>query len=145
MCERTLLDRHIATDLLTSETHCFGIFKPDAISLSITSDIERSIGDLGLRMFNLRSILLTSDDVLAVWPVITTPHASRTVPYMTSAPVELFITQGDEASEKMLSVKRYFRQTYPDSNPVVSVMHTTDHDEELVRCVNYFFGDNENV
>lgn len=127
--------------LITSETYCFGIFKPDAISLGIVPDIELTIGGLGLAITHRRVEELTPEDVLLVWPAITTPHVSRTVPYMTSAPVEVFVVEGEAASERMLTVKKRFRQLYPSENPVISVMHTTDHDQELLPCLRRFFGE----
>lgn len=126
---------------ITSETHCFGIFKPDAISLGIVPNIELTIKGLGLAITHRRTEALTPEDVLLVWPAITTPHVSRTVPYMTSAPVEVFAVEGEAASERMLAVKHRFRQLYPSENPVISVMHTTDHDEELLPCLRRFFGE----
>lgn len=125
---------------ISSETHCFGIFKPDAIEQGIVPDIKRRIGDFGLQIIRNQFAELTPEEVLVVWPAIVTPHASRTIPYMTSAPVELFVVEGlHDVSQLMLSIKQDVRRQHPNPNPVISVMHTTDHDEELRRCHQYFF------
>jgi|GEM_PF-2095396 len=130
---------HDVVSEITSESHCFGIFKPDAYTRNLVDEIERAIGSLGIQLTMRRSVELTPEDVMVVWSEITTPHVSRTIPYMTSAPVEIFATEGDDVSEQMRGLKYDIRSRYPSDNPVVSIMHTTDHDEELLRCMDHFF------
>jgi nucleoside diphosphate kinase len=125
---------------ITSDQYCFGILKPDAIEAGIAPDIRQAIGAAGLRVtYDQPNVQLEVADVITIW-TIASPYTSRTVPYMTSGPVDLFIVEGAEASDRMLGIKRDFRSRYPSENPVVSVMHSTDHDAELVRCVDHFFG-----
>lgn len=59
---------------------------------------------------------------------------------MTERDVEVFGVEGENASERMRDIKRHFRRLYPDPNPVVSVLHSTEHDVELRRCNDHFFG-----
>lgn len=123
---------------LSSEDHCFYIIKPDARDLCLEREVDRRIAQQGLSIVALRTALLTPDDVQTIW-TIANPHVSRTIPYMTSCDVVLGITEGSECSERMLKVKRSLRRDYPNPNPVITVIHTTDHDAELNRTVEHFF------
>lgn len=110
------------------------IIKPDALELEIEEEIFQEIETFGLEVTQQEEVALDEEKIFQIWPdIYGQDWIKRTVDYLTSRPVIVCIIQGEKAIDKMLDLKRSLRKKYPNSDRVVTVIHTSDSKEESIR------------
>ena len=120
----------VYNDFADPERCCFVIIKPDAHQLGVATEIVEAIERANLRVHGPQTLVLDAELVRQVWPQIVA-WTGRTITYMGSGASTVLLAEGPSATSIMLGLKRAFRAKYPDPNPVVSVMHTSDCASEL--------------
>lgn len=140
------------------------VIKPDAKKLGMEQLIADEIQSRGLRVrAALAGIALSQESLDQLWPspldstgapIPPSEWWSATVAYMTEAPVDIMLVNGDNASLTMKSLKSDLRKSlYGDSyqsderlsydERVKSVIHTSDCNRELVTNVAGFWSSSE--
>ncbi len=113
---------------------CFVMFKPDAYEHGIVDTITQAIESLGYKIHLYRELHVSEQEVLGIWPNFYTEEWWRaTVDYLQRGKVGVGVVVGAGVSGKLCDLKRSLRARYPGSHKVVSVIHTSDNDEELKR------------
>lgn len=158
-----IADNMIRTSLPNSPKQSFDqtnwtlmIVKPDAFELGIEQEVMERVHDIGLTVvLSQVSVQLDHEDVDKIWipPKTLDPWYYATVDYMTRRPVDVHLLRGDNATQRILSVKNELRQQYdrnhrdnmekPVEARIESIIHCSDRMEELARQSIAFFGPEE--
>ncbi|MBU1043889.1 MAG: nucleoside-diphosphate kinase [Candidatus Omnitrophica bacterium] len=115
------------------------LLKPDAVALGIQPELEEALTSLGLHCMLKGVLLQLTKDLILTWR--DWDHYDdwfwEHVDFMTSSPVEIWLVCGENAIDKVISVKLALRQKYAKSK-VMNVLHCPDNKDEANREINIF-------